>query len=151
MKKSRGVTLLELSIAMAVALVAVGIIFITVSGNNNDHRILENASYLLQADIRYAQNKAIMEGRRIGVHFEPRLNRYHIVSISPQVTYRTVYLEGVTIIYVNYVGNRLHFLPRGTIYRPGTIWLEAGRYQQRITTTFTGGQVIVYPIITNAH
>ncbi|MCL2386437.1 MAG: GspH/FimT family pseudopilin [Defluviitaleaceae bacterium] len=147
MKQQRGFTLMELVIVMAVLMVVVGVILVSVNGNSNDYRVLSNAAVTMQADIRYAQRRAIMEGRRIGVHFDVLYNRYHIIDRHSTVL-RTVYLpDGVNLLAVNYDNQRLMYLPRGTASQAGTIALRKGRYHQEITTTVSGGQVRIHDII----
>jgi type II secretory pathway pseudopilin PulG len=150
MKKRGGLTLLELTIAMAIFMVLVGAILIGTRGNNKDYRVLHNASRMLQADMRYAQRRAIMEGRRIGVHFNIADNSYSVVAaVSPtRVTaLRTIHFpDGVDLASVSgNLDNRIMFLPRGTAV-PGTILLRNGVYEQRITTTLGGGRVHIFPI-----
>jgi Tfp pilus assembly protein FimT len=144
MKNTRGLTLLELTIATAVLMVAIGAVIIGTRGTANDYNNLRTAALTLQADMRYAQRRAVMEGRRVGVHFEPAFNRYHIVTLNPVVIHRTVYLQnGVNLLRVNYPNNRIMYLPRGTGI-PGTITLTNGEYWQTITTTLSGGQVRIH-------
>lgn len=139
--------MIELTIAAAVFLVVVGTIFIAVGGNNN-YRALHNTSVILQADLRYAQRRAIMEGQRVGIVFEPARNRYQIISLNPLNIIRTVYFRnGVQLVSINYPNNRVMYLPRGTAI-PGSILLRNGQYWQRITTTLGGGQARLHPIVT---
>jgi prepilin-type N-terminal cleavage/methylation domain-containing protein len=146
MKCTRGFTLLEITIAAAVLTIIVGAVIITSSGNNNDERALRNAALSLQADMRYAQRRAVTEGRRVGVAFEVSRNRYHIITLDPLEIHRTVYFQnGVTLLHTNFDFNRVMFLPRGTAV-PGTIVLTNGIYWQEITTTLSGGQVRIHTI-----
>jgi Tfp pilus assembly protein FimT len=145
MKKNNGVTLLELVIVLAITMVVVGAVFIGARVNNNDYRALQNAAVMIQADLRYAQRRAVMEGQRFGVHFEPHHNRYHIVTMNPVVFHRTVNLHGVNLRETNYPNNRVMYLPRGTAI-PGTIVLTNGNFRQEITTTLSGGQVRIHNI-----
>lgn len=144
MKDNSGVTLLELTIVMAILITLLGVVLIGTSGN--DYRALNNAAVTLEADLRYAQRRAVMEGQRYGVHFEPAHNRYHIVTINPVVIHRTVYFQdGVRLFQTNYPYNRVMYLPRGTAI-PGTIVLTNGNLRQEITTTLSGGQVRLHNI-----
>lgn len=147
MNKTSGITLLELTIAAAVLMVVVGVVLIGTRGNNNDYRALHNAALMLQADLRYAQRRAVMEGRRVGVQFEPEHNRYHIITTMPLVYIRTIYFQnGINLLETNYPINRVMYLPRGTAI-PGRIILTNGNYWQEITTTLSGGQVRIHDII----
>jgi len=149
LKKTRGVTLLELAVVLAVIMVISGAVFIGISGNTNDYRTLHNAAVALQADMRYAQRRAVMEGRRFNVHFEPSLNRYSIVTWQPsREIHRIIYFQdGITLRLTSFDGDSIGFLPRGTGVA-GTIVLSNGRYWQKLTTTVSGGRVYIYPITT---
>ena len=145
-KNSSGFTLLELTIAMAVIMIVSGGIFLGTRGNNNAYRTLEAAALVLQADLRYAQRRAIMEGRRVGIFFEPAFNRYTLITQSPFSTIRTVYLQdGVVLEETSHP--RLMFLPRGTASSAFRITLNNDMYTQRITATLGGGQVRIHDII----
>jgi Tfp pilus assembly protein FimT len=130
---------------MAVSMVVLGAVFIAVRGNNNDYREIRNAAYILQADMRYAQRRAVTEGRRFGVHFEETRNRYHVIEIEPEFNIlRTVYLN-VNLFRITYQNRRVVYLPRGT-GTAGTIIFTHGRYWQEITTTVGGGRVEIKDI-----
>jgi Tfp pilus assembly protein FimT len=150
MKKTNGLTLIELTIAMAVLMVVVGTVLIGTRGNNNDYRALHNAALVIQADMRYAQRRAVMEGRRVHVIFRPSSNSYQIYKRRPYIyIIRTVYLEnGVNLVGTSFPGtpHRINYLPRGTASAAGTITLSRGRYLQDITTTVSGGRVEIKPI-----
>jgi len=147
-KKTSGVTLLELVVVLAVIMVISGAVFIGTSGNTNDYRNLHNASIILQADIRYAQRRAVTEGRRFGIQLQPQLNRYSIISLYPFFEiHRTIYFrDGVTLRPTNFPDNTIMFLPRGTINRAGTVELRNGRYSQNLTATVGAGRIYVYSI-----
>jgi len=144
MTKRKGFTLLELTIALAIIAIASGGIFLVF--RQSPRRDLENASLQLQADIRYAQRRAIIEGRRI----EVRINRYHYVIryVNPGGVFgeiRTVYFQnGVHIRQTN--TNSIGFLPRGTVGGSGTLSLANARYEQNLTITVSGGRVEIKPI-----
>jgi len=145
MKHSSGITLLELTIALAVCAVVMGVVFILVRGNNSAYRDLENASLVLQADLRYAQRRAMMEGRRVGINFSPAHNRYTILARAPFEEIRTVYLQnGVQLFYATH--DELMFLPRGTASSGFSLTLNNGVYWQRITATVSGGRIRVWDI-----
>jgi type II secretory pathway pseudopilin PulG len=147
----RGATLLELTAVIAVLMVVFGAVFIGTLGHSNDYRALRNAARVLQADMRYAQRRAVMEGRRIGVQFEVRYNRYQIVTFAPYIYPLSppIYLpNGVNLQSVNFPQNQIIYLPRGT-GQAGTILLEKGRYSQQLTTTVGGGRVEIMSIIPN--
>ncbi|MCL2576724.1 MAG: GspH/FimT family protein [Defluviitaleaceae bacterium] len=148
MKKNGGLTLLELTVTMAVLMVVVGVVLIGTRGDNNDYRALHNAALVLQSDLRYAQRRAVTEGRRIGIQFDPVNNRYSIITIEPEFqTFRIVsFADGIELIHTTHQGERVMYQPRGT-GNPGTVILRNGQHSQRITTTLSGGQVRTYEII----
>jgi len=139
-----GFTLLELVLVLGiVTIVSAGVL---VSLRGSDRRALANASLTLQADLRYAQRRAIMEGRRYGIVFELANNRYRIVLDSPRQTIRTVYFrEGIELIDVT--GPQLMFLPRGTASSGFSIMLSNGTYSQELTATVSGGRVRIFDMV----
>lgn len=143
---SRGFTLIELVIVMGlIIIVSMGVTF-SVRGNN--YRVLHNASLALQSDLRYAQRRAITEGRRHGIVFERVSNRYHIVLNHPRELIRTVYLPRGVIIQ-DITANQLMFLPRGTASSGFSITLANGNYRQELTATVSGGRIRVWDIVQN--
>ena len=142
-KRRSGFTLLELIIALALIVIVSSGVFLAF--RQSDRRALHNASLMLQADLRYAQRRAMIEGRRVGVIFEPGLNRYRVVSTNPTTTLRTVYFHsGVRLRYNSFP--QLHFTTRGTSSSGFTIWLYNGGYWQRLTATVAGGRIRVFDI-----
>jgi Tfp pilus assembly protein FimT len=136
----KGVTLLELTVVMAILMIVTGAVLISTRGDTNDYRALHNAALMLQADMRYAQRIALIEGRRVGVHFEPSHNRYSIMN-------RTVYLpNGVELLSTTYTFDEVFYLQRGTASAAGTIDLQKGRHTVELTTTLGGGRVEIKPI-----
>lgn len=140
---NKGLTLLELVIALGLITIVSGGVLMASRGT--DRRHLENASLQLQADLRYAQRRAITEGRRYGVVFEPAQNRYHVILDRPVQTIRTVNLPGGVSI-LETTAPRIVFLPRGTVTEGFTIILQNGRYTQRLTGTVSGGRVRIFDI-----
>ena len=147
MKPTSGLTLFELIIVLGIIAIVTTGIFVSMRGN--EQRALENASLALQADIRYAQRRAIMEGRRIGINFSPANNSYSIMTQRPTTTIRTVYLQsGVVLVETSH--DQLMFLPRGTASSAFRITLRNDAYWQRITATLSGGQVRIHDITREA-
>jgi len=141
--RSKGFTLLELVIALAVISIISGGVFFAF--RPTQQRNLQNASLQLQADLRYAQRRAIIEGRRFGVAFDLTANNYRIVAENPRETIRTVYFQdGVRLRYVT--GARLNFLPRGTASSGFRIRLSNGDYWQQLTATVSGGRIRIFEI-----
>ncbi|MCL2571431.1 MAG: GspH/FimT family pseudopilin [Defluviitaleaceae bacterium] len=144
MKNRKGFSLLELLIALGIITIVSGGVFLAF--RQTPRRALNNASIQLQADLRYAQRRAIQEGRRIGIIFEPAHNRYRIMSTSPTEEIRVVYFQGGVRLRQTIPGARLDFLPRGTASSGFTISLSNGRYWQRLTATVSGGRIEIFDI-----
>jgi hypothetical protein len=86
-----------------------------------------------------------MEGRRIGIHFEPTRNRYNIITGSPERIIRTVYLpDGISLRETS--ASRLMFLPRGTSSAGFRITLSNGHYLQQLTATVSGGRIAIQEV-----
>lgn len=147
-RQAAGLTLLELTISMAILMTVLGAVMISARGNNNDRRALQNASIMIQSDVRYAQRRAVMEGRRVYVQFEPIHNRYQVVMRNPwEELHPPVYLpNGVNLFSTNLSANRTGYTPRGTPTAAGTITLRNGRYSQDLTIVPNGGRIEIRPI-----
>ena len=151
MKTNRGFTLLELAVALGIIAILASGIFLGVRQNHRRH--ITNASLQLQADLRYVQRRAIMEGQRFGIIFEPHLNHYWLVYIDSANRTTRIYedpirLENrVRLHNVVFPNNRIYFTPRGTPSRGGSLFLRVGPgngiYEQRITVNPSGGRAFV--------
>jgi len=142
-KAEKGFTLLEVVIALAIITIISGGIFLVV--RQSPRRALHNASLQLQADMRYAQRRAIMEGRRFGIEFNTARNRYRIMATNPTEEIRVVYFEGrINLWYTT--RTRLDFLPRGTASSGFRIRISNGRYEQQLTATVSGGRIEIFEI-----
>jgi len=141
-----GFTLLELIVTVALIMAVAGTVM--TGKHYNDERILRNAVLVLHADIQYAQRKAVTEGRRTGIQFDAENNRYHVMTNEPEFQiFRTVMFSGgVELLSSTHERERITYLPRGT-GNPGTLMLRNGQFTQRITTTFSGGQVIIHELV----
>jgi len=144
-RKGGGFTLLELIIALGIVAIVSGGLFLAF--RQTERSALRNAALMLQADIRYAQRRAITEGRTVRILLEPRPghDRDRYVVNRGQRDSRIVYFEnGINIMF----RQEFHFLPRGT---PGgdlyTIVLRSERYQQNVTVGPVGGRVDISPTI----
>ena len=138
--KNGGFTLLELLIALAVIMIVSSGVFMAL--RTTQRRFLQNAMLTLQADLRYAQRRAVTEGQRIEVIFEPVHNRYRLRAVNTLEEIRIVYLQnGVRLI----TQRTMIFHPRGTIGNPYRIELQAGnrRYSQQLTTVPSGGRAMI--------
>jgi Tfp pilus assembly protein FimT len=134
---------MELAVVMAVLAVLAGGALAGI--RQIGRRALQNASLQLQADMRYAQRRAVAEGRQFGILFDTNGTQYRIISSMPEHTVRTVTfsggvrLDGVTT-------QRLMFHPRGTPSAGFRAVLAQGSDTQRITVTVSGGRVRVFEI-----
>ncbi|MCL2364817.1 MAG: GspH/FimT family protein [Defluviitaleaceae bacterium] len=150
---------MELAVAMGIVVVlaAVAVPVLRQVGN----RTLYNTSLQLQADIRYAQQRAIREGRPIGIHFERATGRYRIVYFTDVNTpptanantrdLRVVHLpSGVYFDYITTGINRIWFHPRGTPSHAFRVRLRQGgrisAVRQDTTVTVSGGRAFIWPI-----
>ena len=150
-KDESGITLLELTIALALILItSVGL---TAPMSRSDQRALNKASLQLQADIRYAQHMAIIEGRRYYVVLNPERGSYSIGTTRIRAD-ETRFLENgvsfddsIGIGGNNFSDNWLAFTPRGTLSpQAGTIHLRAGRFRQELTVQVGTGRTAVFTI-----
>ncbi|MCL2189103.1 MAG: GspH/FimT family protein [Defluviitaleaceae bacterium] len=143
LRDTRGVTLLELAAVLALLLVLSG--GAAIGFRQTNRRALHNASLQLQADMRYAQRRAIMEGRQFGVVFDIPNNNYRIISTRPRRTLRTVQIpNGVQLLESS--APQLLFHPRGTPTAGFRVILEHSGNTQRITASVAGGRIRVFDI-----
>ena len=140
-RRSKGVTLIELTVVLGILAIISGTVMI--SGVHRQTSALQNASYALQADLRFAQRRAIQAGTRHAVLFDIQGNQYHIIQLAPRETLRTVQLpEGVRIMGTS--APQLAFLPRGTASAGFSVTLTNGIYTQRLTATVSGGRIRIF-------
>jgi len=141
-KRRGGFTLLELVIALAVATIISGGVFMTF--RQTPQRVLRSAALQMQADIRYAQRRAMIEGRRIQVSFYPTGRMYRIRFYDTLEELRRVYLQdGISLLTHYLPSNRMTYLPRGTVSDAGSITLSMDGFTQRLTITPASGRVIL--------
>jgi competence protein ComGD len=147
MANKHGFTLAELIIVLGILAIMWAVVSLSMDGLRRQS--LNSASLTLQADIRYAQQMAIMEGRRWQVDFDIENNSYTIRrdSILDTADYRrdVILPNGVTI-EVNFKDQFLHYTSKGTVNRAGTIWLRSGSFMQRSTVALGTGRVRVFEI-----
>jgi len=140
MKNKKGFTLFELTIALAIITILSGGMFLVF--RSPPHHDLENASLQLQADIRYAQRRAIIEGRRV----EVEIFRYHydVRLIRPEIgnkVIRTVYFPDGIYLDRRRVSFRVGYLPSGRVDNSDSFSLNSGRDFQYLTIVPSGGRV----------
>ena len=150
-KDESGITLLELTIALALILiVSVGL---SAPMSRSDQRALNKASLQLQADIRLVQHMAVIEGRRHYIVFHPERGSYSM-GTSRIRTDETRFLEngvsfddGMGIGGNTFSENWLGFTPQGTLAGgAGTVFLRAGRSRQEVTVLVGTGRTAVFTI-----
>jgi prepilin-type N-terminal cleavage/methylation domain-containing protein len=140
-----GLTLVELVIALALMAVASAGVLLSVRAY--ERSALRSASLMLQADLRYAQRMAVIEGRRFGILFDIAENRYFIQSSQPREDIKTVPLpDGVILASTNAPASYVGYLPRGTGTHGCTVQLRKGRYWQNLTINVSGGRVEIKEI-----
>jgi len=145
-----GFTLVELIIVLGV--IAIMWFAASLSTDSLRRYTLNNASLALQADIRYAQQMAVMEGRLWRVDFDSVNNGYTIRrmpnNILDTADYRreVILPKGVTIDFNGRQGLFLHYTPRGTVYNAGTISLRSGSLIQTSTVVPSAGRVRIFEI-----
>jgi len=147
-KKSRsGFTLLELLIALALVMTVSGGVFLAV--RQASYRALTQAAVQLQADIRYAQRRAVIDGEVIEVLFEPAHNRYRLrVAYGFREIRRVYFQNGIELEYASDINNRqLHFHPRGTASSGFRVRLTNGWYSRDLTATVSGGRIEIYDTV----
>ena len=141
-RKKAGFTLLELTIALAIIMIVSSGIFLV--ARQSERRALQNASLMLQADLRYVQRRTMIEGRRFRVRFDRVNNLYEIRLLNESI--RTVYLpRGVRLQHYSN-GNHVEYLPRGTPANPNTITLQTARYRQQVAVVVSGGRARITDI-----
>ena len=146
-KRSGGYTLLELTITLAVIVVISSGIFLALRQPRRS--ALDNAIYQLQADIRYAQRRALIGGQEYRVEIFRLDNMYRILYPSGEVLRRVDFQDGVNINFldsstrsINHVN--LIFYPRGTSSTGVTVQLRYRRqYYRYLTVTVSGGRVTI--------
>jgi prepilin-type N-terminal cleavage/methylation domain-containing protein len=142
MKPNSGVTLLELAIAMAIVVVFSGGLFLAL--RRTDNRALNNASLQLQADMRYAQRRAVIEGRRYDMVFD-RINHGYRIRTAGQPAVRNVRLaNNIRIEHTS--ADQLTFTPRGTPTAGFSVTLLHGNQRKLITATVSGGRIHIFDI-----
>jgi len=138
-KSQGGFTLIELLIVLAIMSIVLGAGLAVFRTGSNERRDLESASRMLQADLRYAQRRALTEGRRIGIQFFEE-GGYDVVIIDTAEVLRTVHFNDITVTR-NRQESRLHYTVRGTPFPAMTITLASDNYTRALIINPAGGRV----------
>ena len=143
-----GVTLLEIIIALAVTLIiSLGL---SAAGARSEQRALYNACLQLQADIREAQHRAVLEGVNYTISFLPADGCYKMYKTPLKVDKAVYFEKGVSydaskgLNSVTFQNNKtLTFSPRGTPSGGGAVYLKAGGYSQKVTVVLSSGRASI--------
>lgn len=140
MSAGHGFTLIELAVVLAITAVLAG--SVVLSFRAAERRALQDASLMLQADLRYTQRMAMIEGRRWGILFDVVENQYFVYSTNPTEVEKTVAIpHGVMLVETS--APDMEYLPRGTGSHGFRVTLAKGRYWQRLTATVSGGRIAI--------
>ena len=141
--KRRGFTLAELIVTLGVLAVVSGAVFFAISGRDSSYREIRSAGYQILSDIRYARQRAVMDGETVEIVFHGSDGRYTIRYASPRASIR----EGRLPENVWFVHNRdrvYHFMSRGTPSEGFTIQLRTAHHRLDVRVVASGGRVRVY-------
>jgi type II secretory pathway pseudopilin PulG len=141
----KGITIIELIIALTLVMILSSAVFISL--RQTQRRTLENATLQVQADLRYAQRRATMEGRTFGITFTSR-NSYRIFFADPvrRDVSADIFLPSGASFDFN-LPQSITFTPRGTAGNTFTIRIRTGsQLLQRITVTVGGARVYAHPV-----
>ena len=152
-KKTKGHTLLELSIVLAIIAIMSGTFLL--GARSSPAQDIHNAATLLANDIRYAQQMALQTGLRHRVQINQLNNSYSVLRLEPHIldSYRwqptysnktNVPLYNASFFSVNAPLGILEFTGRGTnATQATTIQLTNDIYHISLTTTVGGGRVYI--------
>jgi competence protein ComGD len=135
---SKGFTLFELAIVLAIMAIISSIAIAGFGSAGNSRRSIEEASRILQEHIRYAQRVAVTEGVRVQFEANEGTSSYSItIAGATESLLKWEFPGGVYFEQVRDV----FFRPRGTPSASFTIVLKNSNYRQRITLQLSGGRV----------
>ena len=141
MNKRKGFTLIELMITLGVLAVVLGVIFFVVSRRDSSYREIFAAADLLKSEIRYARQRAIMEGEQVSINFDGANGRYTIHYAAPVRIIREGYLpEGISFAHGNRTSFR--FRPRGTPSGGGySVTIRSANHRLTLSMVGSGARV----------
>ena len=138
--KRKGFTLLELIVSLGVLAIVSGVIFFVISRRDTSYREIMSATYLLMADIRYARQRAIIDGEDVEIVFYGMENRYTIRYFSSWKIIREVRLPD-NVWFMHSSDLKYHFRPRGTPSVGFTIDLCTVHHRMSVSVVASGGRV----------
>ena len=141
MNKRKGITLAELIVTLGVLTVILGVVFFVVSRRDGSHREILATADQLMSDIRYARQRAIMEGEIIQIVFQGSNGRYIIRYFSGLTVIREGYLPD-SVWFVHNRDRFYHFRPRGTPSSGFSIYLRSAQHELTLSVVGSGGRVI---------
>ena len=126
MKKNRGVTLIELIIAISI--MSIVLLIPTLKGNiilrYKERKELKE----FKNDLNYARNKAVVESTRYSVMLRKKDNYYivfkHITSTTKKIVKSKEFVNGIKIKTTNIEDHEVIFNYSGAPEIAGTIYLE---------------------------
>jgi prepilin-type N-terminal cleavage/methylation domain-containing protein len=141
---SKGVTLIELVMVLAVLSIVLGVARMSVTGNSL--RELRAACNELQADLRYAQRQAVIEGRKYQVVFDKLQNSYKVLRDDGDLglTYVVkdrVFDKDIVLVGTTAVNSWVSYTTRGTTGDACTITLRNSEYSADMTVNLGSGRV----------
>jgi len=145
MKSSKGVTLIELIIVLAIMTTILG--FVTLSPSFLSKQRINQASWQIKSDLRYAQRIAISENRKYVVLFDLENNLYYLYPENDLDNKKTINLpNGVYLNDINSSSNKVIYTGTGTTSTPCTITIENESYKVQLTVNLGAGRVDVKAI-----
>ena len=137
----KGFTLIELTITIAVILVASHIA--TLNFSLTERRQIQSVAEELKNNIRYTQRLAIAENKQVKLFFDKEnKNSYFITKKDgmSETTLKTiVFPEKINLRTTN--NSEIHFTPKGTIDKASRIILESNNYTIELTLSIGTGKV----------
>ncbi len=140
MKMRSGFTMAELVIILAVFGMIGSITLISFSDVSK--RRLEAQTSKIASDIRQTARKAVIEGKKYRITFDPTGNRYTLKLINEMGTLNIIKTyplpkgHSFTINTLN-----IDYSPRGTVSTGATLTMENDKYMQEVTIVPVTGRV----------
>ncbi|MDR1913404.1 MAG: hypothetical protein LBQ68_02835 [Clostridiales bacterium] len=142
LRNESGITLLELSITLAISFILLSGITLSLH-DSKSKRALQSACLQVQEDLRYAQQVAILGNAQYMVTFstDHYTLKAHALDRNGVTKY---YNNGVKFIYSNAGDSRIIFTKRGTVSGgSGTYIFSNGGFKQEVTVLVGSGRVSI--------
>ena len=142
MKDSRGFTILELLIVIAIMTFVASVA--TKSVSNIEVRLLNKASLQLQNDIRNARNMSVIGNARYRINFVIGSNQYLVRRLGSNGYTKTMHLpDGVYLMETNAPDSTIEYTSTGTVVTACTLTLESKGYAVNLTINVGSGRITV--------